>query len=182
MAYEGNPEPEVRSCQGVVSCAEKNARDVMRNTRAPAGGWTRRGWLSVAGTGLLGGALGEADAQAHNGGPASAQRATVPPLPLTEFEPKSMLHVDVTPIVRARFPVIDFHTHVSPRRRAQKPAVPPAELLRTMDAVNVQTMVNLTGGSGDDLVTTITNFDRPFPRRFVSMTEPAWTRAGEPGY
>ena len=103
------------------------------------------------------------------------------PLPLTEFEPKSMLHVAETNVARSRFPVIDFHTHVS-RRRAQKPAVPAAELVKTMDAVNLHTMVNLTGGAGEDLAYAITSFDRAFPRRFVSMTEPTWTRAGEPGY
>jgi predicted TIM-barrel fold metal-dependent hydrolase len=92
-----------------------------------------------------------------------------------------MLHVKETPVARARFPVIDFHTHVS-RRRAQKPAVPPADLLKVMDAVNLHTMVNLTGGSGEELANTVTTFDRAFPRRFVSMTEPSWTRAGESGY
>ena len=51
-----------------------------------------------------------------------------------------------------------------------------------MDAVNLRTMVNLTGGFGEDLSATIATFDRAFPRRFVSMTEPAWTRASEPGY
>jgi predicted TIM-barrel fold metal-dependent hydrolase len=111
-------------------------------------------------------------------GPAEQPTA---PLPLTEFEPKSMLHVAETDVPRSRFPVIDFHTHVS-RRRAQKPAVPAAELVKTMDAVNLHTMVNLTGGSGEDLAFAITSFDRAFPRRFVSMTEPTWTRASEPGY
>jgi predicted TIM-barrel fold metal-dependent hydrolase len=91
-----------------------------------------------------------------------------------------MLHVNETRIGRARFPVIDFHTHVS--RRGQRPSVPPADLLKAMGAVNVQTMVNLTGGTGEELSTAITTFDRAFPRRFVSMTEPTWTRASEAGY
>jgi predicted TIM-barrel fold metal-dependent hydrolase len=137
--------------------------------------------LSATGAGLAGTALGGEAAQTPAAGPAS-QPAGIPPLPLADFEPKSMLRVKVTHVPRALFPVIDFHTHVSPRRRAQKPAVPPADLVRTLDALNVQTMVNLTGGSGDDLATTIAAFDRAFPRRFVSMTEPAWARAGEPGY
>jgi len=92
-----------------------------------------------------------------------------------------MLHAAVTGVPRARFPVIDFHTHVS-RRRAQKPGVPAADLVPTMDAVNLHTMVNLTGGWGEDLSAAISSFDRAFPGRFVSMTEPAWTKAGEPGY
>ena len=42
--------------------------------------------------------------------------------------------------------------------------------------------MNLTGGFGEDLSATIAVFDRAFPRRFLSMTEPAWTRAAEAGY
>ena len=153
--------------------------------------WTRRGWLSAAGTSLMGTALGAVAkrpldyARGRPDDPsASRQRAgdRTPPLPLAEFEPKSMLHVEETRVARARFPVIDFHTHVSPRGRSPRAGVPPAELLPVMDAVNLRTMVNLTGGSGEDLARTIRNFDRAFPRRFVSMTEPTWGRASEAGY
>ena len=157
----------------------------MSDERAPArrrGTWSRRGWLSAAGAGLVGSAV-SGNADAAHGGPANQQatRTQSTPLPLAEFEPKSMLHVRETRIARARFPVIDFHTHVSPRS-AQRPSVPPADLLKAMDAVNLHTMVNLTGGSGEQLATTITTFDRAFPRRFVSMTEPTWARASEAGY
>jgi predicted TIM-barrel fold metal-dependent hydrolase len=144
--------------------------------------WSRRGWLSAAGAGLMGSAVTGEPAARHAGSVnEQATRGQGAPLPLAEFAPKSMLHVEETRIARARFPVVDFHTHVS-RRRAQRPAVPPAELVKTMDAVNVRTMVNLTGGTGDELAATIANFDRPFPRRFVSMTEPTWSRASEAGY
>ncbi len=145
--------------------------------------WTRRGWLSAAGTTVVGTAMG--GVRTHADGEASAARSQSEsqglPLRLTEFQPKSMLHVKETRVARSRFPVIDFHTHVS-WRRAQRPRVPPAELVKTMDAVNLHTMVNLTGGSGEDFVATVRDFDRAFPRRFVSMTEPAWGRASETGY
>ncbi len=93
-----------------------------------------------------------------------------------------MLHVKETRVPRARFPVIDFHTHVSPRMNSTRRSVPPAEIVTVMDAVNLRTMVNLTGGSGAELATTIKRFDRAFPGRFVTMTEPTWARASEPGY
>jgi hypothetical protein len=93
-----------------------------------------------------------------------------------------MLHVTETHVPRARFPVIDFHTHVSLRPNAKRPGVPPADLVRVMDTVNLQTMVNLTGGSGAELRTTLATFDRGFPGRFLTMTEPTWTRASEAGY
>jgi hypothetical protein len=35
------------------------------------------------------------------------------PLNLSEYEPKSMLHVRESHVERARFAVIDFHTHIS---------------------------------------------------------------------
>ena len=157
----------------------------MSDEKAPArrrGTWSRRGWLSAAGASLVGSAVC-GDADAAQGGRTNQQVPRNPsaPLPLTEFQPKSMLHVRETHVARARFPVIDFHTHIS-RRRAQKPAVPPAQLLKAMDAVNLHTMVNLTGGSGEELATAIATFDRAFPGRFVSMTEPTWARASEAGY
>jgi predicted TIM-barrel fold metal-dependent hydrolase len=145
---------------------------------------TRRGWLSTAGFGLIGAALAPRAASGEQAAAAPQPPAAAPGLPLrlTEFEPKSMLHVAETSVPRARFPVIDFHTHVSFRSRSTRPASPPAELVQTMDAVNLHTMVNLTGGSGEQLGTTLAAFDRAFPRRFVSMTEPTWTRASESGY
>src|SRR3954470_1074160 len=145
--------------------------------------WTRRRWLSAATTSVVGAAIGGAAVRATEDVSAGQQQQTAQGLPLrlTEFEPKSMLHVKETRVPRARFPVIDFHSHVS-WRPAQKPRVPPAELVKTMDAVNLHTMVNLTGGSGEDFVSTVKMFDRAFPKRFVSMTEPAWTRASESGY
>jgi hypothetical protein len=159
----------------------------MNDTRQAAGrgaAWTRRGWLSSAGAGLLGAAIGGSAARADDGGSAGQQPSDekILPLRLAEFEPRSMLHVEETHVPRARFPVIDFHTHVSPRRGSKRPSVPPADLLPVMDAVNVRTMVNLTGGWGEDLAATTAGFDRAFPGRFLSMTEPAWIRAGETGY
>jgi predicted TIM-barrel fold metal-dependent hydrolase len=145
--------------------------------------WSRRGWLSAAGTSLVGAVLTRETAAAHDGIQARQDAPrTQPALPLAEFEPKSMLHVAETRVARARFPVVDIHTHVSPRPNAKRPTVSPADIVRGMDAVNLNTMVNLTGGSGDGLVTTIKNFDQAFPRRFVTMTEPTWTRASEAGY
>jgi len=140
--------------------------------------YTRREWVSATAASVLITPLTE---NAGATGAVPSQQPASAPLPLTQFQPKSMLHVGETRVQRARFPVIDFHTHVS-RRRAQKPGVPPGELVKTMDAVNLHTMVNLTGGAGDDLAGAIAGFDQAFPRRFVSMTEPSWTRAGETGY
>jgi predicted TIM-barrel fold metal-dependent hydrolase len=141
--------------------------------------YSRREWVSAAAGGMLIAPLAGAPAQSPAGALANQPKPAA--LPLNEFQPKSMLHVRETRVPRARFPVIDFHTHVS-RRRAQKPAVPAGELVKAMDAVNLRTMVNLTGGAGEELAGAITAFDLAHPGRFVSMTEPSWTRASEAGY
>lgn len=108
-------------------------------------------------------------------------------LPLPEFEPKSMLHVAETHVERAKFPVIDFHTHISwGDNMAGKEAVsfpaPAAELLAVMDRRNIRTMVDLTGGYGKGLEKSIATLQKPHPDRFIVFTEPWWSKAPEPGY
>jgi len=42
-----------------------------------------------------------------------APPATAPaPLELSQFEPRSMLHVRESRVERSKFPCIDFHTHI----------------------------------------------------------------------
>src|SRR5687768_17388136 len=60
--------------------------------------WTRRTWLSTASAALVGSTIRDGTASAS--GAAQPGQAPAPPkgapLPLTEFEPKSMLHVSET--------------------------------------------------------------------------------------
>ena len=112
-------------------------------------------------------------------------------LELKDFEPKSMLTAKATRVERARYPVIDFHAHLSFSKRSQKgvsltgdrvyPA-PPSELLPVMERKNIRTMVNLTGGFDAGLREAIGKFDRAHPGRFLTLTEPAWATTLEPGY
>jgi predicted TIM-barrel fold metal-dependent hydrolase len=112
-------------------------------------------------------------------------------LDLSEYQPKSMLHVRETKVDRARYPVIDVHTHLSfaaksekgvPLTGARRYTAPPEELLAVMDRRNLRTMVNLTGGYGDGLREAIQKFDRAHPGRFLTFTEPMWSRSNEPDY
>jgi predicted TIM-barrel fold metal-dependent hydrolase len=113
------------------------------------------------------------------------------PLALSEFQPKSMLHVSQTRVERARFPVIDFHTHLSWIKGDDHGVsvgedmtylAPPAELLSVMDRRNLHTMVNLTGGWGRGLEQTIEKYQPAEPGRFIVFTTPAWERCNQPGY
>ncbi len=125
--------------------------------------------------------------------PQPAETAAAPRLALQDFQPRSMLVVPEHPVLKARFPVIDAHTHVNwvfGRRTVVDPnAVPPeaarqlAEIVRLMDDLNIRLMVNLTGGNSvSALKNNIAALDRKYPGRFVNCIEPAWDRVREPGY
>ena len=149
----------------------------------------RREWLTAAG-----GALLVPGTQQPKGAKPPARPHPPAPTPgglrLERFEPKSMLHVTETRVERARFPVIDMHTHLSFAGRLGAPEdaeavtvpMPAADVLSVMDKKNIRLMVNLTGGRGAGLEQVIKQFDAAHPGRFVSFTEPWWNRANEAGY
>lgn len=152
---------------------------------------TRRRWFGALAAGVAGAAavgrpaaLRAGRARQSTSGPSTAS------LPLTEFQPRSMLEVPETRVERAKFPVIDVHTHVTFRARGAnrqlgegvRALAKPEDLLPTMDRRNIQTMVNLTGGVGAGLAETIATWQNAHPGRFIVFTEPSWERASEPGY
>jgi predicted TIM-barrel fold metal-dependent hydrolase len=107
------------------------------------------------------------------------------PLELKDFEPRSALQLPERNVPRARFPVIDFHTHLSgissdgaQARITEKPE----ELLAVMDRRNIRVMVNLTGGYGPALEQVISQLHRPYPDRFLVFTQPWFGRLREPRY
>jgi predicted TIM-barrel fold metal-dependent hydrolase len=107
------------------------------------------------------------------------------PLDLTQFEPRSALHVAETAIKRARFPLLDVHSHLGwgdPKGEKANLIVPPADLLKVMDAKNIRTMVNLTGGYGKGLAEGVQLLAKAHPGRFLVFTQPWFSRVVEPGY
>jgi predicted TIM-barrel fold metal-dependent hydrolase len=158
-----------------------NRREWLQKTGAAVG-------AAVATTGVD--AYADGDLRAEQAAAAPAQAAPVKPdasLKLVDYQPKSMLHVPATLVEKAAFPVIDMHTHLAvPNAQAagrqSRRAVPPADLLKVMDARNLRTMVNLTGGQGERLAATIAGLDRAHPGRFLTFTEPTWTAAQRPDY
>jgi Amidohydrolase len=145
----------------------------------------RREALSVASMAVLAGTLPNPPA-------GNAQQITAhKPLDISDYQPKSMLHVKETVVERARFPVIDVHTHISESAKhvngvAIEPKrnflAPPSDLLAVMERRNILAMVNLTGGFGSGLMEAVTRYDRPFPGRFYTFTEPSYNRFMEPDY
>ena len=112
-------------------------------------------------------------------------------IPLTEYEPKSMLHVRETHIEKAKFPVIDIHAHLSGSVKSEKGVElaagrkflsTPAELLAIMDRNNIRALTNLTAGYGAGLEQSVARYDKAYPGRFYSFTNPTYERFKEPDY
>lgn len=106
---------------------------------------------------------------------------------LEDYAPKSMLHVKQTSVPRSRFPVIDFHTHLTWSGELTgadrvKFVGDPKEIVKVMDRKNIQTMVDLTGGYQNGLRTAIKGLQEAYPGRFVVFTEPWWSKIEEPNY
>jgi predicted TIM-barrel fold metal-dependent hydrolase len=124
------------------------------------------------------------------GAPGSAEDNRTPEaagLPLEQYLPKSMLHLSSHPVSRCRFPLIDFHTHITEGDPRGAPGaiqfhMSPETCLAVMDRKNMKTMVDLTGGYGEGVREAIQKLQNAHPGRFIVFTEPAWDKASDPGY
>lgn len=155
----------------------------------------RRDLFRWTGMGLVAKAASAAGMAAPNGRKhgeaaeaASSQGAS---LRLQDYEPHSMLRVPHTHVARAKYPVIDIHTHITfaaqskngvPLSAARHFNATPEYLLAVMDRKNLRSMVNLTGGYGSGLKETIARYDAAHPGRFYTMTEPIYEKFLEPNY
>jgi hypothetical protein len=114
-------------------------------------------------------------------GVTAGNEAQAAPLELSQYEPKSMLHVHESHVERSRFPLIDFHTHISGSTKSENGVdlspdreylATPQELLALMDRKNIRAMVNLTGGYDNGLAEAVAKYDRAYPGCFYTFTEP----------
>ena len=84
-------------------------------------------------------------------------------LSVEEWEPRNTLVVEEHLVPRAKFPVIDVHSHhrsnTAPDRLKQ--------ILGEMDQLNLGVLVNLSGGSGARLQETVATFRKAYPKRFA---------------
>ncbi|MCI0621206.1 MAG: amidohydrolase family protein [Acidobacteria bacterium] len=151
---------------------------------------TRRQWLAAASVSALG-SLSPLRLLCAAPEPQALSSRKKTGLDLSDFEPRSMLHVSSHPVERARFPVIDIHTHLAFSARSEKGVAmgeerkflaTPEELLEVMERKNIRTMVNLTGGTGAGLGKSLQRFDQAHPGRFLTFTEPMWSRTHQPDY
>ena len=97
---------------------------------------------------------------------------------ITEYTPKSTLVVPQHPVRRAKYPFIDVHNH-------QDSLMAPDQLdqlVKDMDSINLQVMVNLSGGYGDTLERGVGNLKRRYKDRFVVFANIDFTNIDAPGY
>jgi predicted TIM-barrel fold metal-dependent hydrolase len=118
---------------------------------------------------------------------AAESSATPKDLPLREYQPKSMLHTTVTNIDRARYPLIDFHSHLTwsgELKNIDRTTLNGNvnDFLGVMDRRNIRMMVNLTGGYDNGLKHAIELLSTPHPDRFAVFTEPWWPGIEQPNF
>ena len=96
---------------------------------------------------------------------------------IEEYEPRKTLVVSEHPLTRARFPFVDIHGH---QRATSMSAADVARLVAEMDELNMAVMVNLSGGSGDALVSGLENMTRDHAGRFVFFANVSFQGVGDP--
>jgi predicted TIM-barrel fold metal-dependent hydrolase len=98
-------------------------------------------------------------------------------LTIEEYEPKSTLTVPEHKVPRARFPLIDIHSHqtnLTPEKLDK--------LIKEMDSINLRVMVNLSGGTGERLKQTVAIMKGRYPDRFVVFANLSFESLNEAGY
>ena len=93
------------------------------------------------------------------------------------YNPTSTLVVPEHPVVKARYPFVDIHSH-----QFNMPTQDLTELIIPMDTLNMAVMVNLSGRSGASLQQAIGNVKAHYPNRFVVFANVDFSGVGEQGW
>jgi predicted TIM-barrel fold metal-dependent hydrolase len=105
------------------------------------------------------------------------QKPDQPPPSIVDYRPRSTVVAEAHPVPRAKFPVVDSHSHL---------AITPENIEQTikeMDALNLRVLVNLTAGSGDGLKRLVENIrTSKYPDRFRVFANVNWNGAGGAGW
>jgi len=100
-------------------------------------------------------------------------------LSVQEYTPRSTLVVPEHPVPRAKFPVVDVHSH----HRAGVSGVRWNRIIREMDALNLQVLVNLSGGSGASLARGVESIkESAHPGRMVFFANLDFSGGVRPGF
>ncbi|HET8924303.1 MAG TPA: amidohydrolase family protein [Candidatus Acidoferrum sp.] len=96
---------------------------------------------------------------------------------IDEYQPKSTLITKDHRIDRAKFPFIDIHSH-----HWNPTAEHVDQLVKEMDTINLRVLVNLSGGTGEQLRQTVATMKGRYPDRFVVFANLSYDDINTPGY
>ncbi len=134
-------------------------------------------WVGTVLLTVLSGSLAAQDI----GYKAAANAAERETLLLRDFHPKSMMHSQDHTVLRAKFPVFDVHQHVNDAMGIED-HMDPKELVARMDKLNIKSIVILTGMWGDKLQHVLDEMVKPYPGRFLVITQIDWSRIDDPNF
>src|SRR6266704_4407382 len=94
-----------------------------------------------------------------------------------EYQPKSTLVTKEHKIERAKFPFIDIHSH------HWNPTPEEVDrLVKEMDTINLRVMVNLSGGTEEQLRKTVAVMKGRYPDRFIVFSNMSYDDLNAPGF
>lgn len=94
-----------------------------------------------------------------------------------DLTPHSELVVPEHPVPRSKIRCIDAHNHL-PIDRVRERGADLDQLVREMDLLNMQGIVNLSGGTGDELRRNLEGLDLAYPDRFYTFCNVDWEGVG----
>ena len=108
----------------------------------------------------------------------SCQAPVNPPPSIVDYRPRSTLVTKQTLVPKAKFPVVDVHTHGTSNAANFEQRIP------QMDALGLQVLVDLSGGSDPMTIKTKVDAIRAskYKDRFRVFANVAWEGAGGPGW
>jgi predicted TIM-barrel fold metal-dependent hydrolase len=96
---------------------------------------------------------------------------------IEEYQPKSTLVTKEHKIERAKFPFVDIHSH-----HWNPTAEEVDRLVKEMDTINLRVMVNLSGGTGEQLRQTVATMKGRYQDRFVVFANLKYDDLNTSGY
>ncbi len=100
---------------------------------------------------------------------------------LKDFHPASMLHAPAHPVDKAKFYVIDVHSHVNDAAGIDA-HMPPERVVEVMNNTNVKTIVILTGMWGEKLQRVLNEMVKAYPGRFIVFSQIDWSKIDDPNF
>lgn len=95
-------------------------------------------------------------------------------LPISQFEPRTMLKRALHPVKKARFAAIDYHNHLD--------SLEPKDVLAVMDECGIEHVVNITMQTGNDALVMIKKYRDASAQRFSTIGWMDWKGSEQPGF